>query len=307
MTTQLKHLLGISDLSKDDIQDLLDRADYYSKALADGKWNRDTLKDKIILTLFFEASTRTLTSFVIAAQRLGAQIVTWNPDTSSLSKGESFIDTIDTLNAMRPDAIIMRHSEYGAPGFVAARADCPVINGGDSWREHPTQALLDALTLIHHFGSLNGLSVAIIGDIAHSRVAASNMILLRRFGVNVRVIAPQTLMPEKLPADGVERYNNLAEGLKGVNAVMSIRLQKERMQKGLIESDSAYFNEFGLKRAVVDAHCPDAVILDPGPLIRGVHISDDIAEDPKRSLILKQVANGIPTRMAVLDRLISSQ
>jgi aspartate carbamoyltransferase catalytic subunit len=147
--------------------------------------------------LFFEASTRTLTSFIIAAKRLGAGVVTWNPDTSSLSKGESFLDTIDTLNAMRPDAVIIRHSEYGAPGFVAKRADCPVINGGDSWREHPTQALLDALTLKHHFGKLEGLTLAIIGDIAHSRVAASNMILLRQFGVNVRVIAPKTLMPEK--------------------------------------------------------------------------------------------------------------
>lgn len=301
----MKHLLGIGDLSKDEIEDLLNRADYYAKALHDGRWDREKLKDKLILTLFFEASTRTLTSFMIAAKRLSANLVIWNPETSSLSKGESFVDTIDTLNAMRPDAVIIRHSEYGAPGFVAKRADCPVINGGDSWREHPTQALLDALTLRHHFGKLEGLTLAIIGDIAHSRVAASNMILLSQFGVNIHVIAPKALMPEKLPAEGVKRFNNLAEGLKGVDAVMTIRLQKERMQKGLIESDTAYFNEFGLKRSVVDAYCPKAVVLDPGPLIRGVHISDDIAEDPTRSLILKQVANGIPTRMAVLDRLIS--
>ncbi|MCE7887317.1 MAG: aspartate carbamoyltransferase catalytic subunit [Alphaproteobacteria bacterium PRO2] len=301
----MKHLLGIGDLSKDEIEELLGRADYYARAIEEGRWDREKLKDKIILTLFFEASTRTLTSFIIAAQRLGANVVTWNPDSSSLSKGESFLDTIDTLNAMRPDAVIIRHSEYGAPGFVAKRADCPVINGGDSWREHPTQALLDALTLRQKFGKLEGLTLAIIGDIAHSRVAASNMILLRQFGVNVRVIAPKTLMPEKLPAEGIERYNSLADGLKGVDAVMTIRLQKERMQKSLIESDTAYFNEFGLKRSVVDAYCPKAVVLDPGPLVRGVHISDDIAEDPERSLILKQVANGIPTRMAVLDRLIS--
>jgi aspartate carbamoyltransferase catalytic subunit len=255
--------------------------------------------------MFFEASTRTLTSFDIAAKRLGADVVTWNPDTSSLSKGESFVDTIDTLNAMKPDAVIIRHSEYGAPGFVAARADCPVINGGDSWREHPTQALLDALTLRHHFGGLGGLTLAIIGDIAHSRVAASNMILLSKMGVKLRVIAPETLMPEKLPAEGVERFHSLEEGLKGVNAVMSIRLQKERMKKGLIESDAAYFNQYGLKRAVIDEFCPKAVIMDPGPLVRGVHISDDIAEDPERSLILKQVANGVPMRMAVLDILMS--
>ncbi len=300
----MKHLLGISDLTKDEISDLLDRSDYYAKALIDGKWNREKLENKIILTLFFEASTRTLTSFVIAAKRLGAEVVTWNPDSSSLSKGESFVDTIDTLNAMRPDAVIIRHSEYGAPGFVAKRSCCPVINGGDSWREHPTQALLDALTLKNHFGRLEGLTLAIIGDIAHSRVAASNMILLRQFGVNVRVIAPATLMPEKLPAEGVKKFNSLETGLPGADAVMTIRLQKERMQKSLIESDAAYFNEFGLKRAVVDKYCPKAVIMDPGPLVRGVHISDDIAEDPERSLILKQVANGIPVRMAVLDTLV---
>lgn len=303
----MKHLLGIGDLTKDEIGELLDRSDYYCRALQEGRWDHDKLSNKIILTLFFEASTRTMTSFIIAAQRLNAKVVTWNPDTSSLSKGESFVDTIDTLNAMRPDAVIIRHSEYGAPGFVAKRSCCPVINGGDSWREHPTQALLDALTIKQHFGKLEGLILAIIGDIAHSRVAASNMILLRQFGVNVRVIAPKSLMPEKLPAEGVERYNSLAEGLKGADAVMSIRLQKERMQKGLIESDTAYFKEYGLKRSVIDAYCPKAVILDPGPLIRGVHISDDIAEDPDRSLILKQVANGIPTRMAVLDRLISDE
>lgn len=301
----MKHLLGIGDLTKDDIEDLLDRADYYSKALIEGRWDREKLENKIVLTLFFEASTRTLTSFVIAAQRLGAQVVTWNPDTSSLSKGESFVDTIDTLNAMGADAVIIRHSEYGAPGFVAKRASCPVINGGDSWREHPTQALLDALTLKQRFGKLEGLTLAIIGDIAHSRVAASNMILLRQFGVNVRVISPPALMPEKLPAEGVTKFHSLAEGLQGADAVMSIRLQKERMQKGLIESDAAYFREFGVKREVFDKYCPDAVLLDPGPLVRGVHISDDIAEDPKRSLILKQVANGIPTRMAVLDALVS--
>ena len=303
----MKHLLGIGDLAKSDIENLLDRADYYSKALQSGKWNRETLKDKIVLTLFFEASTRTLTSFIIAAQRLGASVVTWNPDTSSLSKGESFVDTIDTLNAMSPDAVIIRHSEYGAPGFVAKRSGCPVINGGDSFREHPTQALLDALTLKHHFGKLDGLTIAIIGDIAHSRVAASNMILLRQFGVNVRVIAPPTLMPEKMPAEGIEKFNSLADGLPGVDAVMTIRLQKERMQKGLIESDDAYFKEFGLKRAIVDQYCPKAVVLDPGPLIRGVHSSDDIAEDPTRSLILKQVANGIPTRMAALDILMTGK
>lgn len=303
----MKHLLGISDLNKAEILDLLDYADHYSKALKTGDWDEEKLDDKIVLTMFLEASTRTIISFMIAAKRLGAQVVNWKPESSSLSKGESFVDTIDTLNAMGIDALILRSSEYGAPGFVAKRASCPVINGGDSWREHPTQALLDALTMRQHFGKLDGLTVSIIGDIAHSRVAASNMILLGQMGAKVRVISPHALMPDKLPVEGVQKFNSLADGLPGSDVVMTIRLQKERMQKGLIESDDAYFREFGLKRAVIDEFCKDAVVMDPGPLIRGVHISDDIAEDPKRSLILKQVANGIPTRMAVLDRLMSGE
>lgn len=298
------HLLGIDDLSKNDIQNILDLADSYAKALDDGDWDREKLKNKVILNLFFENSTRTLTSFDIAAKRLGADVVNWSPKDSSLSKGESFTDTIDTLAAMHPDAAIIRHSEYGAPKFVATRMDCPVINGGDSWREHPTQALLDALTMIHHFGSLEGLKVAIIGDISHSRVASSNIGLLTKMGVEVRIIAPEVLMPRKI-ASGVKSFTVLTDGLVGVDVVMTLRLQKERMDTALISSDRAYFNEFGLSNAVLDAYAPEAMVMDPGPLIRGVHIADDIADDPKRSLILKQVANGIPVRMAVLDLLVS--
>jgi len=233
--------------------------------------------------------------------------VNWSPKDSSLAKGESFTDTIDTLNAMQPDAAVIRHSDYGAPVYVSKRMDCPVINGGDSWREHPTQALLDALTMIRHFGKLEGLNVVIIGDIAHSRVASSNMILLRKMGANVRIIAPDVLMPEKLPADGIEKFTTLAEGLKGADVIMTLRLQKERMDSALIASDDVYFREFGLSNAVLDKHAPKAMVMDPGPLIRGVHIADDIADDPARSLILKQVANGIPTRMAVLDLLVSAR
>lgn len=301
----MKHLLGIDELSKAEIESYLDRAAYYAKALESGKWDHEKLKNKIVLILFFEHSTRTLTSFDFAAKRLGAHVVNWNPETSSFSKGESFTDTLDTLNALKPDAIIMRHAEYGAPSFAAKRMDCPVINGGDSWREHPTQALLDALTIKHHFGKIEGLTVSIIGDIAHSRVASSNMQLLKKMGANVRVIAPEVLMPEKLPAEGVERFHSLKEGLPGADIVMTLRLQKERMDKALIESDAAYFKEFGLTTKKLDDYAPKAMVMDPGPLVRGVQIADDVAEDPERSLILKQAANGIPTRMAVLDMLIA--
>lgn len=300
----MKHLLGIDELSVKEIKTILDLADDYSEALKTGDWDREKLKDKIILNLFFENSTRTLTSFDIAAKRLGADVVNWSPKDSSLAKGESFTDTIDTLGAMSPDAVVIRHSEYGAPIFVSKRIGCPVINGGDSWREHPTQALLDALTMKHHFGKIEGLNVAIIGDIAHSRVASSNIRLLTKMGAKVRVIAPQILMPEKFPAKGIDKYNSLAEGLKGVDVVMTLRLQKERMDTALIASDEAYFREFGLSNAVLDKYAKKAMVMDPGPLVRGVHIDDDIADDPKRSLILKQVANGIPTRMAVLDLLV---
>ncbi|MEM7650596.1 MAG: aspartate carbamoyltransferase catalytic subunit [Pseudomonadota bacterium] len=300
----MKHLLGIDELDASQIDDILDRAEYYSKALVSGKWDHDKLADKIILHLFFEHSTRTLTSFEVAAKRLGARVVNWNPETSSLSKGENFTDTIDTLSAMKPDAIVMRHSEFGAPKFVAARSGCPVINGGDSWREHPTQALLDALTMRQHFGKLKGLKVTIVGDIAHSRVAGSNMQLLTKMGAKVRVVAPEVLMPEKLPFDEIEAHTSLADGIKGADVVMTLRLQKERMDTALVSSDAAYFNEFGLTLELLDKHAKGAMVMDPGPLVRGVQMEDSLAEDKNRSLILKQVANGIPTRMAVLDMLV---
>ncbi len=303
----MRHLLGIDELTPEDIAGLLDRTAFYAKALKDGTWNTKALKDKIILHLFFEHSTRTLASFEMAAKRLGADVINWNPETSSLSKGENFIDTIDTLCAMKPDAIVMRHSEYGAPKFVASRAGCPVINGGDSWREHPTQALLDAYTLQTHFGKLDGLTVTIIGDIAHSRVAHSNMHLLTKMGAHVKVIAPAVLMPEKLPNPAIEKYDSLESGLAGSDVIMTLRLQKERMDRALISTDSAYFHEFGLKRDLLDRLAPKAMIMDPGPLVRGVQMEDDLAEDPNRSLILKQVAHGIPTRMAVLDVLVGGK
>ncbi len=297
----MKHLLGIDTLSPDEIQDILNRADYYARALVDGRWDRDKLKNKIVLTLFFESSTRTLTSFDIAAKRLGADVVNWNAELSSLKKDETFSDTIDTLSAMEPDCIIIRHSEYGAPNYIATRVNCPVVNAGDSWREHPSQALLDALTIIQEKDKLDGLTVAICGDVAHSRVASSNAKLLTKMGANVRFVAPQFLMPQKLPVEGIECFDTLEEGIKDADVVMTLRIQKERMDRGSIPSDAAYFNNYGLTLERLTFAKKDALVMHPGPMNRGVEIADEVADDPTRSLMKKQVANGIPTRMAILD------
>ncbi len=303
----MKHLLGIDHLGKKDINEILDLAQKYADDLKSGKWDQSRLKGKIVLNLFFENSTRTLTSFEMATKRLGGDVVNWDIATSSISKGESFTDTVDTLCAMKPDAIVIRHSEYGASKFLASRAKCPVINGGDSWREHPTQALLDTLTLRQKFGSIDGMTIAIIGDIAHSRVASSAMQIFTKLGANVRVIAPEVLMPEKPVVETVEKYTSLEDGLPGADVVMTLRLQKERMDKALIVSDAAYFNEFGLTLEKLNKFAPKAFVMDPGPIVRNVQLSDDLADDPEKCLVLKQVANGIPTRMAVLDLLAGKE
>jgi aspartate carbamoyltransferase catalytic subunit len=302
-----RDLTGIDQLSRDDILAILDRAEDYAQRLERGHFQSDLLRGKVILTLFFEDSTRTRTSFEIAAKRLGAEIVHWDVKTSSVNKGESFADTIQTLGAMKPDAVVIRHSEYGAPVTVTQMVDCPVINAGDSWREHPTQALLDALTLRRHFGGLDSLRVAICGDIAHSRVAASNMILLRKLGIEVHVVAPPALMPETFPAEDIRTFDNLEEGIKGCAAVMMLRNQKERMQSGLIESDAAFFAQYGLTRDKLEIASPQAVVMHPGPMNRGVEIDGALADDPDRSLILRQVENGVPTRMAVFDLLLTGR
>lgn len=301
-----RDLTGIAALSKDDILALLDRADDYAQRLERGNFQSDLLRGRIVLTLFFEDSTRTRTSFEMAAKRLGAEVIHWDVKTSSLNKGETFGDTIATLGAMKPDAIVIRHSEYGAPLTVAQMVDCPVINAGDSWREHPTQALLDVRMMRAAKGDLSELTVAIIGDIAHSRVAASNMILLRKFGANVRVIAPDILMPEKLPAEGVQQFSSLEEGLNGADVVMTIRPQKERMQTALIE-DAAYYRDYGLNHDKLAFAKPDAIVMDPGPFLRGVQISDELADDESRFVYLKQVEGGVPARMAVFDLLLTGK
>jgi aspartate carbamoyltransferase catalytic subunit len=299
-------LIGIEELSPEEITIALDLADYYSERLLERNYKTDILHGAVILTLFFEDSTRTRVSFEIAAKRLGADVVNMDARISSMNKGETLTDTIITLNAMAPDAMIVRHSEYNAPRFIAGLSDCPVINAGDSYREHPTQALLDALTLRQRFGKLEGLKVAICGDISHSRVASSNMILLRKMGADVNIIAPSILMPEKLPAEGVKKFDNLKEGLAGADAVMTIRPQKERMEKVLIE-DSAYFHEFGMTHEKLAYAKENAVLLDPGPYIRNVQISDALADDKTRFLYEPQVKNGVAVRMAVMDLLLKGK
>ena len=300
-------LIGIDALSPPEIEIILDLADYYADRLDEREFKPDILRHGIVLTLFFEDSTRTRISFEMAAKRLGADVVNMDIRPSSMTKGESLTDTIKTLVAgIGPDAIVVRHSEYGAPGFIANLVDCPVINAGDSYREHQTQALLDALTIRRHFGKLAGLRVAICGDIAHSRVANSNMILLRKMGAEVHIVAPALLKPEKFPADGIKAFDSMKDGLEGCDVVMMLRNQKERMESGLINEEQ-FFQNYGLTYEKLAYAKPTAVVMHPGPMNRGVEIDGAVADDAVRSLILEQVKNGVPTRMAVLDLLLKER
>ncbi len=302
------HLIGIEDLSTDEINIILDLADYYADRLDERDFKPEILKNQIVLTLFFENSTRTRTSFEMAAKRLGADVINMDMGTSSLSKGESFLDTIQTLHSMlRPDAVVVRHSEYGAPKFVSSIVDCPVINAGDSWHEHPTQALLDALTIRRRLGGIKGKTIAICGDVAHSRVAASNMILLKKLGANVHIVAPPALMPEKFPAPDIQPFDNMQDGLKNCDVVMMLRNQKERMEAGLVTSEEEFFKQYGLTKEKLAFANEGAVVMHPGPMNRGVEIADDVADDKDSSLILEQVRNGVPARMAVMDILMKDR
>ncbi len=301
----MEHLLGIKEHSAKEIKEILDLAQFYSEALNGGDWDREKLKDKVVMTLFFENSTRTVTSFNFAALRLGAELINWNAGVSSLKKNETFNDTIDTLGAMKPDAVVIRHSEYGAPIKVAERLECPVINAGDSWRAHPTQALLDALTMVQEKGSLEGLNVAICGDISHSRVANSNAHLLTKMGANLRFVAPKFFKPEKMPAEGITFHDSLDEGIEGCDVVMMLRVQKERMDKDEIPDDATYFKNYGLTHERLKAARPDVMVMHPGPMNRGIEISGELADDLKYSRMIKQVENGVYARMAILDLLLS--
>ena len=304
-TSAPRHFNNISDFSSAELDALLDRAQYWHDALKTPGFKSDLLVGKILFTLFFENSTRTRTSFELAAKRLGAEIVNWDVKTSSMTKDESFLDTIQTLGAMSPDGIIIRHSEYNAPNFVAGHVACPVVNAGDSYRAHPSQALLDALTIRQCKGRLQGLTVAICGDVAHSRVAGSNFVFLSKMGVNVRLIAPNFLIPEKLPAPDIQTFTSLEEGLPGCDVIMMLRIQKERMKASQIPDDLTYFRDYGLTRARLALAKPDAIVMHPGPMNRGVEIDYDIPDDPQVSVILKQVANGVPARMAILEKTLT--
>ncbi len=302
----MKHLISIPELSDSDIRALLDLGHEYAEALDKGDFKSDRLKGRVIVNMFMENSTRTRTSFEMAALRLNASLINWDAETSSLKKGESFSDTVRTLGAMRPDAIVIRSADYNAPHAVAQLVDCPVINAGDSWREHPSQALLDALTLERHFKTkgLKGLTIAICGDVSHSRVAGSGMQMFSRLGANVRVIAPPFLMPNKFPVEGVGTFTSLEDGLPGCDVVMMLRNQKERMNEDLVPSDAAFYRQYGLTPERLALANKKAVVMHPAPMNRGVEISDEVADDPVRSLIFAQMQNGVPARMAILDLLV---
>ena len=292
-------LLSIDSLSDEQIGTILDRADVHLAANRSGA-SGEALSAKIVFNLFYENSTRTLMSFSAAAHRIGARVVTLPVAQSSVNKGESLDDTAHTLNAMRPDALVIRHSDNGGPAAVARIMDCPVINAGDGTNEHPTQALLDAATIRSHFGKLDGLTVAICGDIRHSRVAHSNALLLPRLGATVRLGGPAMLMPDDLLAP-----HSVDEAIEGADVVMMLRVQRERLEEDLGDAPGEYLKRYGLTAERLAKAAPNAVVMHPGPMNRGVEIDGAIADDPKQSLITKQVEYGVAVRMACLELVLA--
>ena len=298
-----RHLLGIEGLSRAEIGALLDLSETYVAFNRSAEKKRDLLTGRTIINLFFENSTRTRTSFELAGKRLGADVINMQAATSSIKKGETLIDTAMTLNAMHPDVLIVRHPDSGAVNLLSQKVDCAVVNAGDGSHEHPTQALLDAVTIRRRRGRLEGLLVAICGDIQHSRVARSNIHLLTTMGACVRVIAPPTLLPTAIERLGVEVFTDMRQGLKDCDIVMMLRLQTERMQGAYVPSIREYFHFYGLDRAKLAEARPDALIMHPGPMNRGVEIDSEVADDIDRSLIREQVEMGVAVRMACLDLL----
>ncbi len=297
------HLLGIEALSLDEIVSLLDLADTYVALNRAAEKKTALLKGRTLINLFLEASTRTQSSFELAGKRLGADVLNMSVRTSSVAKGETLLDTAATLNAMRPDILVVRHPDSGAAELLARKLDCSVINAGDGAHEHPTQALLDALTIRRRRGSFEGLTVAICGDVLHSRVARSNIHLLAKLGARVRLIAPRTLLPADAERFGVEIFTDMREGLAGVDIVMMLRLQLERMAGAFVPSTREYFRFYGLDREKLAFARPGALVMHPGPMNRGVEIDSAVADDIAVSLIQEQVEMGVAMRMAVLDAL----
>jgi len=303
---QKRGLLGIEELTTDQIQQILDRARFYQPLETRTGRKLTTLSGRTIIHLFYEASTRTRTSFEIAAKRLGADTISISAEGSSVKKGESLLDTLNTLAAMRPDAIVMRHSSSGAPHFLARYLETPIINAGDGTHEHPTQALLDALTILDRKPSLQGLRVAIIGDIVHSRVARSDLHLLTKFGARVVLCGPPPMLPQAFECFSplVERTYKMEEAIAGADVIMMLRVQLERQHGHLFASDNEYYRFYGLQLEHLQAAKPDAIVMHPGPINRGRELSSEVADFP-RSVILNQVENGIAVRMAVLDLLLA--
>ena len=294
-----KDLLSIKELSREEIQMILDTADSFKEISTRDIKKVPTLRGKTVVTLFYEPSTRTRTSFEIAAKRLSADTINISVSTSSVVKGETLLDTALNLQAMEPDVIVLRHSAAGAPDMLARALRASVINAGDGFREHPTQALLDMMTVREKKGSLDGLLLAIVGDIAHSRVARSNIYGFTKMGARVRVVGPGTLIPKGIESLGVEVFHDLREGIKGADVVMALRIQKERLEGAFFPSEREYARFFGLSSDVLREMAPNALIMHPGPMNRGVEITPDVADGPG-SVILEQVTNGVAVRMAVL-------
>src|ERR1700704_288904 len=297
-----RHLLGIEGLSAADISGLLDLSEEYVELNRQVDKKRTSLRGRTQINLFFEASTRTQSSFEIAGKRLGADVMNMSVSSSSMRKGETLVDTAVTLNAMHPDILVVRHHASGAVELLARKVDGSVVNAGDGAHEHPTQALLDALTIRRNKGRLEGLTVAICGDVMHSRVARSNILLLTALGARVRVAGPSTLLPPGIERMGVEVFRDLRAGLEDADIVMMLRLQRERMQGGYVPSAKEYFRFFGLDEAKLCYAKPDALVMHPGPINRGVEIDSAVADGP-RSLIREQVEMGVAVRIAVLEAL----
>ncbi len=303
-----QHCLSISQFSRPDIETLLSLGEHYLNLDVQKSPDNAVLTGKTLVNLFFENSTRTQKSFEIAGRRLGADVINMSVAQSSVKKGETLLDTAATLNAMNPDILVVRHSASGAPALLAQKLSGSVVNAGDGMHEHPTQALLDALTLRRHFGKdLGGIRIAICGDITHSRVARSDIQLLNILGCEVRLIGPPTLIPADADRWGVEVFHDMETGLDGCDAVMMLRLQLERMSGAFVPSKREYFHFYGLDRSKLAFAKPSAVVMHPGPMNRGVEISSDIADDPEVSLITAQVESGVAIRMGILHALSEAQ
>jgi aspartate carbamoyltransferase catalytic subunit len=295
-----KHLLGIQDLSINDVNLILDEASTFISLNKSKNKKLDTLRGKTQINLFFEPSTRTQSSFELAGKRLGADVMSMNIINSAIKKGETLIDTAMTLNAMHPDLIVIRHQDSGACNLLSQKVNCSVINAGDGRREHPTQALLDALTIITRKKKIEGLRIAICGDILHSRVARSNIYLLNMLGAELNIIAPTNLMPKDIEKFGVNIFSDMKKGLKNCDIVMMLRLQNERMSSSFLASNREYYEYYGLTPDKMSNAKEDALIMHPGPMNRGIEIDTNLADDINKSVIKEQVELGVAVRMACL-------